>query len=94
MEESKKFPMPGKYPPFINNKELFKALSFVKAMVSEGKTDSYACEKAASYYKVAIADVAHELMRFRDWEHTSVEKGKNGNQSRTQESPNSGQTRF
>ena len=65
--------------PFIESKEIFKALAFAKKMISEnGDTDYFACKKAANYYKVPLPDVAMELLRFRDWEKNGDSwKGKN-----------------
>jgi len=44
---------------FIEDKTLFKAVSFSRSMIRKGKKPGLANYIAAKYYKVNISDVAH-----------------------------------
>jgi hypothetical protein len=46
---------------YIQDKDVFKAVSFAAAMIKIGKPKGLSIYKAASYYNVATRDVAHYL---------------------------------
>lgn len=46
---------------FIEDDDLFKAVSFAASMVKKGTPVGLSCHKAAKYYKVSTHDVASEL---------------------------------
>jgi hypothetical protein len=49
--------------PYIEDRDLFKAVKFALSMKSKGTSIPIACHRAARYYKVKIGDVARELGR-------------------------------
>lgn len=52
----------GKDSPRIKDKDVFKAVSFSRAIFAEGELPIEICMyKAAKYYKVALKDVAREM---------------------------------
>jgi len=54
----------GKDSPRIKDKNVFKAVSFSRAIFAEGELPIEICmHKAAKYYKVSMKDVAREMGR-------------------------------
>ncbi len=54
----------GKDSPRIKDKQVFKAVSFTRAIFADGELPIEICMyKAAKYYKVSIKDVAREIGR-------------------------------
>jgi hypothetical protein len=50
---------------YIENKKLFKAVSFARAILAEGELPiQIAMWKAAKYYKVPLSSVAKEMGKF------------------------------
>lgn len=47
--------------PYIEDENLFKAVSFASSMVKKGTNIPLAAHKAASYYSVDTSSVAREL---------------------------------
>jgi hypothetical protein len=54
----------GEDSPHIENLQVFKAVSFARAILAKDKLPIEICmHKAAKYYKVALAEVAREMGR-------------------------------
>ena len=67
--------------PFIKDPIIFKAMAFVKKMIEQGDSDYFAVCKSAKHYGVERADLAHELLRLKDFQLNGGEWRKRGKEN-------------
>ena len=67
--------------PFIKDPIIFKAVAFVRKMIEQGDSDFFAVCKSAKFYSVDRAELAYELLRYKDYVVNGDEwrKGRKGN---------------
>ena len=69
--------------PFIKDPLIFKAVNFMRKMIEQGDSDFFALCKSAKHYSVDRAELAYELLRFRDFQQNGdswKKKGKSDGQ--------------